>query len=193
MAFHGVVGVLLRPRYAVLAVCVALAFAFLVYLMINWGIYGSLLLSRLSFVDKLAVVGLMSQRLLTDLFTTVNGGLLLVVSVMQGMSIATTVYVMRRNKQFGAARTVGGSGFAAVAAALGLGCVPCGTSIMLPLVSIFFSSSAYMAASIASGAILALAFIATSYSLYTLGNVAYTYRVLHEQTVTNGGKDKAEK
>ena len=189
MALQGVLSVLKQPRYALMAVAMAVIFALLVYIMINWSVYGSLLFSRLPFVDKIAVFGLMARQMFADFFTTTNGLMLLIVSILQGMSIATTIYVMRRNKQF-ETRAVGGSSFAAIATALGLGCVPCGTSIIMPIVTLLFSSSAYMAASIASGVILVLAFIATCYSLYTLGNTAYTYKTLHEQKIINKkGKD----
>lgn len=187
MSFRGVLGVLAKPSYALLALGLAFLFACLVYLVINWGIYGSLLLSPLGFVDKLSVVGLLVQRLFSDMFTTGNGALLLAVSLLQGASFSVMIYTLRRNRKF-SAKALGGGGIAAVAAALGLGCVPCGTSIVLPVMTLLFSSSAYAAANIASVVVLVVAFFVTLFSLYTLGGAAAAHGELERVKETKRGE-----
>lgn len=172
IAIRGIAGVLKYPRYVVFSGVMAVLFASLVYLIINAGSYGSLLMSRLPLLDKLQVVWMMLQHMMFDMVTTFNGVLLLLVSLLQGLSFSVMLYTFRRNRQFSSMQVVGSGGIAAVAAALGLGCVPCGTSIILPIVSVVFSSSAYAAASIASAVVLVVAFGVTLYSLYKLGMVA---------------------
>lgn len=182
LAAEGGFGAMRSLRYSGLALLFAFLFATLIYLIINWGVYGNLLLSPLSLGDKGGALSLMMQRMGGDMVTTMNGALLLVVSVLQGVSLSLLVFTMKHNRRFSAdsAKAVGGGGIAAIAAALGLGCVPCGTSIILPIVSLFFSSSAYAAANVASTIVLAVAFVVTIYSLYKLGFVAYPYTQIKE-------------
>lgn len=97
--------------------------------------------------------------------TTYNGALLLVVSVLQGAAFSVMVFTARQNKAFDK-QTVGGGGIAMIAAALGLGCVPCGTSLIMPIMTLLFSSSAYAAANTASVVVLAVALLLSVYSLY---------------------------
>ena len=99
------------------------------------------MISQLPFLDKIALLGDMLSDIFTQGFTSINGALLIVVSVLQGISIAAVIFTAKKNKveEKTVTRQVGLSGIASVAAAIGLGCVPCGTSIILPIVAIFFS------------------------------------------------------
>lgn len=183
MALKGIGGVLSKPLYIAYATAAAFLFALLIYLIINWGIYGTLLMSPLGIVDKFTTIGLMATQLGKDVLLTNNGALLAVVSILQGMSIALIIYTLRMNIQHSTSaasrksstKALGGSGIAAAAAALGLGCIPCGTSIVLPIMTLFFSGSAYAAANIASIIVLVAALLVTLYSLYRLGCVAFAY------------------
>lgn len=174
MALGGVKNVLSKPRYLILAIVLAFLFAVLIYFFINMGFYGPLLTSRLPLVDKLNILFDMKVEMLVSFVTSLEGALLAIVSAMQGAALAVMIYVMRRNKKFDA-QTVGSSGIAMFAAALGLGCVPCGTSLIMPIITIFFSSSAYAAANVASMVVLVIAFFLSIYSLYKLGSVAYMH------------------
>jgi len=101
------------------------------------------------------------------------------VSVLQGISISMIVYTIKKNQNDNksiASKQIGLSGFATIAATVGLGCVPCGTSVILPIVMIFFSGSAVaVAADIANNIILVLALIASFYSIYKVGYSAYAH------------------
>lgn len=174
MAVRGLLGVLRMPRYGVLALIFAFSFALLMYVIINGGFYVPLLTSRLPLTDKVGVFVGMLQSLGISFFTTVDGFLLLLVSLLQGIAFAAMVYTMRRNKRFDTA-TVGGGTLAMVATTLGLGCVPCGTSLIMPIVTLFFSSSAYAAANTASIIVLIGAFVLSLYSLYRMGGIAYAH------------------
>lgn len=182
----GIFRVLVRPRYALLAAIVAFGFAVIVFLLINYGFYGSLLFSKLSIIDKINVLGNMITQMSVDLLTTLDGLLLLIVSLLQGISIAILVFVIKKNRQPGnaaPARQLGVSGFTAVAAAIGLGCVPCGTSILLPIISVFLSGS--VAASAINGVSLAILVLALLLSLYALSRTGYIAYIYTEE----GGED----
>lgn len=179
LAATGAKRVLGRLKYAVLADGVAFLFAVFVFFLINHGFYGSLLLSRLPLLDKIGVLGGMIGQMFVGFFTTVNGFLLLVVAVLQGVSIALLAYVLKKNKQSSGlmpAKQIGASGFAAIAAALGLGCVPCGTSLLLPVAAVFFSGSAAAAAvNSASLVILLIALVVSLFAISKTGYIAYIY------------------
>ena len=183
MSLSGTLGVMKRPGYIAIILCGVVIFSSIVYLSINWGLYGSLLFSSLPLADKLATIGLMISRMFGELFTTTNGFLLLTVSILQGINISLIIYTIKQNKRTGSqistnkstTKALGGGGIAAIATAIGLGCVPCGTSIILPILSFFFASSVYAVADFASLIVLAIAFVLSCYAIYKLGFVAFAY------------------
>lgn len=183
------IGALIKlPRYAMLVVGISLLFALVIFFAINANFYGPLLLSRLPLLDKIAVVGSMFTELLKQGFTTPNGALLLVVSILQGLSLAVVIFTARRNKrnEQAMARQLSVSGLASIAAAIGLGCVPCGTSLILPIVALFFSgAAAATAANVASTIVLVLALILSLASLYKSGQIAFVYTQLAKQEETS--------
>jgi len=171
--------VIKKPQYLILATMISIIFCIAIYMPINGGFYTSLLMSQLPLIDKIAVFGDMLNKLLKEFFTTTNGLLLGTVSILQGITMSTTIYTIRKNRKdskSAATPQLGISGFAAIATAIGLGCVPCGTSLILPIVMIFFSGSAIaIAADVASNVILSLALIASFYSIYKVGYSAYAH------------------
>lgn len=188
-AFRGVMVVLSKPGYLLAAIGLAFLFALLIFFFINIGFYWPLISSSLPILDKLRVIGEMILQMSTEIVTTLNGALLLVVAILQGVAFSTMIFVMKRNRKVDTAM-VGRNGAAMFAAALGLGCVPCGTSLIMPIVTLLFSSSAYAAANMASLVVLVLAFFLSLYSLYSLGNVAYMHDELEKvkQEIKNGAK-----
>lgn len=192
LALLGVGRIIRRPKYLLTGILIALLFSTLVYFIINGNIYGSLLLSRLPFVDKLGVIGMMLQAMAVEWFTTLNGGLLMVVSLLQGVAMTLLVYTFKRNREDkSAAKQLGQSGVAAVAAAIGLGCVPCGTSLLLPIIAIFLSgSAAASAANIANGVVLILALLISLYSIYKIGYIAYIHTE-NEKLSTKGKSNES--
>ena len=179
------IGALLKlPRYSVLASGFSLLFAIVIFFAINGNFYGPLFLSRLSIVDKFAVAGNMLAELFKQGFTTPNGALLLIVSILQGLSLAVVIFTARRNKrnEQDVARQLSVSGIASIAAAIGLGCVPCGTSLILPIVTLFFSgAAAATAANVAGTIVLILALVLSLASLYKSGQIAFVYTQLAKQ------------
>ena len=179
------IGALLKlPRYSVLASGFSLLFAIVIFFAINGNFYGPLFLSRLSIVDKFAVAGNMLAELFKQGFTTPNGALLLIVSILQGLSLSVVIFTARRNKrnEQDVARQLSVSGIASIATAIGLGCVPCGTSLILPIVTLFFSgAAAATAANVADTIVLILALVLSLASLYKSGQIAFVYAQLAKQ------------
>ena len=65
------------------------------------------------------------------------------------------------------------------------GCVPCGTSLILPIVALFFSgAAAATATNIASTIVLILALILSLFSIYKSGQIAFMYTELEKQEET---------
>lgn len=193
-ALSGISQVLRQPRYAVGALVGALGFAWLIFLLTNGGFYGALLMSRLPFVDKLGVIGTMFAEIARQAATSLTGTLLVLVSVLQGISLALIIFTARHNKRNQqTTQQLGLSGIASVAAAIGLGCVPCGTSLILPIVAVFFSgAAAASAATVASTIVLVIALGLSLFSLYRSGQIAAIYITLaqqeeHHAVTTNRG------
>ena len=193
-ALSGIGQVLRQPRYAASTLVGALGFAWLIFLLTNSGFYGALLMSRLPLVDKLGVIGTMFAEIARQAVTSLTGALLVLVSVLQGISLALIIFTTRHNKRNQQTRQqLGLSGIASVAAAIGLGCVPCGTSLILPIVAVFFSgAAAASAATVASTIVLVIALGLSLFSLYRSGQIAAIYITLaqqeeHHAVTTNRG------
>ena len=194
IALSGISQVLRQPRYAVGALVGALGFAWLIFLLTNGGFYGALLMSRLPLIDKLGVIGTMFIEIARQAATSLTGALLVLVSVLQGISLALIIFTARHNKRNQqTTQQLGLSGIASVAAAIGLGCVPCGTSLILPIVAVFFSgAAAASAAMVASTIVLIIALGLSLFSLYRSGQIAAIYITLaqqeeHHAVTTNRG------
>ena len=193
-ALSGIGQVLRQPRYAAGALVGALGFAWLIFLLTNGGFYGALLMSRLPLVDKLGVIGTMFTEIARQATTSLTGTLLVLVSILQGTSLALIIFTARHNKRNQqTTQQLGLSGIASVAAAIGLGCVPCGTSLILPIVAVFFSgAAAASAATVASTIVLVIALGLSLFSLYRSGQIAAIYITLaqqeeHHAVTTNRG------
>lgn len=193
-ALSGIGQVLRQPRYAASALVGALGFAWLIFLLTNGGFYGALLMSRLPLIDKLGVIGTMFIEIARQAATSLTGALLVLVSILQGISLALIIFTARHNKRNQqTTQQLGLSGIASVAAAIGLGCVPCGTSLILPIVAVFFSgAAAASAATVASTIVLIIALGLSLFSLYRSGQIAAIYITLaqqeeHHAVTTNRG------
>ena len=182
-ALSGIGQVLCQPRYAAGALVGALGFAWLIFLLTHGGFYGALLMSRLPLIDKLGVIGTMFAEIARQAVTSLTGTLLVLVSILQGISLALIIFTARHNKRNQqTTQQLSLSGVASVAAAIGLGCVPCGTSLILPIVAVFFSgAAAASAATVASTLVLIIALGLSLFSLYRSGQIAAIYITLAQQ------------
>ena len=182
-ALLGVGRILGLPKYFLITIVATVAFAVIIYFAINANFYGPLMMSRLPILDKIALLGSMIIDIFKQSFTSLNGALLMVVSILQGVSIAAVIFTAKNNRdnEKTVSRQVGLSGIASIAATIGLGCVPCGTSLILPIVTLFFSGAAATAANIASIIVLLLALLLSLFSLYKSGQIIFMYTELSKQ------------
>jgi len=183
-ALLGVGRMLGLPKYFLITIVATVAFAVIIYFAINANFYGPLMMSRLPILDKIALLGSMIIDIFKQSFTSLNGALLMVVSILQGVSIAAVIFTAKNNRdnEKTVSRQVGLSGIASIAATIGLGCVPCGTSLILPIVTLFFSgAAAATAANIASIIVLLLALLLSLFSLYKSGQIIFMYTELSKQ------------
>ncbi len=172
------------PKYFLITIVATVAFAVIIYFAINANFYGPLMMSRLPIIDKIALLGSMIIDIFKQSFTSPNSALLMVVSILQGVSIAAVIFTSKNNRdnEKTVSRQVGLSGIASIAATIGLGCVPCGTSLILPIVTLFFSgAAAATAANIASTIVLLLALLLSLFSLYKSGQIIFMYTELSKQ------------
>ena len=182
-ALLGVGRMLGLPKYFLITIVATVAFAVIIYFAINANFYGPLMMSRLPILDKIALLGSMIIDIFKQSFTSLNGALLMVVSILQGVSIAAVISTSKNNRdnEKTVSRQVGLSGIASIAATVGLGCVPCGTSLILPIVTLFFSGAAATVANIASIIVLLLALLLSLFSLYKSGQIIFMYTELSKQ------------
>ena len=183
-ALLGVGRMLGLPKYLLITIVATVAFAVIIYFAINANFYGPLIMSRLPILDKIALLGSMIIDIIKQSFTSLNGALLMIVSILQGISIAAVISTSKNNRdnEKTISRQVGLSGIASIAATIGLGCVPCGTSLILPIVPLFFSgAAAATAANIASIIVLLLALLLSLFSLYKSGQIIFMYTELSKQ------------
>ena len=182
-AILGVGRILGLPKYFLITIVATVAFAVIIYFAINANFYGPLMMSRLPILDKIALLGSMIIDVFKQSFTSPNGALLMIVSILQGVSIAAVIFTAKNNRdnEKTVSRQVGLSGIASIAATIGLGCVPCGTSLILPIVTLFFSGAAATAANIASIIVLLLALLLSLFSLYKSGQIIFMYTELSKQ------------
>ena len=183
-ALLGVGRMLGLPKYFLITIVATVAFAVIIYFAINANFYGPLIMSRLPILDKIALLGSMIIDIFKQGFTSLNGALLMIVSILQGISIAAVIFTAKNNRdnEKTVSRQVGLSGIASIAATIGLGCVPCGTSLILPIVTLFFSgAAAATAANIASIIVLLLALLLSLFSIYKSGQIIFMYTELSKQ------------
>lgn len=179
-AATGIASVIKLPRYICLSIGLSLFFICLMYFLINFSFYSSLIASIRSISLLFELIWHLFTTALVYCTTSIPGALLLAVSILQGLSLAAVIFIARRNAKNSQllARQVGVSSFASIAAAIGLGCVPCGTSLILPIITLFFSgTSAVTAASVAGVVVLVAALILSVISLYSSGKIAYKYHI----------------
>ena len=172
------------PKYFLITIVATVAFAVIIYFAINANFYGPLMMSRLPILDKITLLGSMIIDIFKQSFTSLNGALLVIVSILQGVSIAAVIFTAKNNRdnEKTISRQVGLSGIASIAATIGLGCVPCGTSLILPIATLFFSgAAAATAANIASTIVLLLALLLSLFSLYKSGQIIFMYTELSKQ------------
>ena len=132
-----------KPLYLLLAAVVSIVFYEIVFWFLNLGLFNYLLTTEfLTIGDKIGIIVGSYSSIFTLPFSSISFTLFLV-SVLQGAAVAALVYSIRKERAMNRsiAKEFGGTGFAGVLSVLGLGCVPCGTSLVTPILTFFFASS----------------------------------------------------
>ncbi len=137
-----------RPAYLLLAVGVSILFYEIVFWSLNIGLLQYLMTTEfLTPGDKLGVL-LGSYTGIFSLPLAPLSMLIFIVSLLQGVAVAVLAYMIRKERALNKSMVgeLGGTGAAGVLAVLGLGCVPCGTSLVTPILTFFFASSSAVVA-----------------------------------------------
>lgn len=171
---------LLQWRYLLLAFVVALLFFELMYWLFNLSVFGIIMTSgNVSISEKISVF--FSPF---DSVAQASGGyifaLMLLVSLVQGVSIAALTYILRNQKKVDP-NLVGGSSIVGLLAVLGLGCPACGTSLLTPIVAVFVSGSAVAVSEKIMQVLLPFALAVGLYGLYVVG-----LKVANTRVIQNG-------
>ncbi len=169
-----------RWQYSVLASIVALLFFELMYWLFNLSVLGIILGSgNVTLAEKVAVLASPFHAIAAASGTSMLI-LMLLVSLVQGISIAALAYVFRHQKTIDPS-LVGGSSVVGLLAVLGLGCPACGTSLLTPIVAIFVSGSAVAVSERIMLVLLPFALIIGLYGLYVVG-----LKVANARVAANG-------
>lgn len=181
LSVSGILKVIVRWRYLLVAVVVMVIFSIIFGLLSMGSLEVNMLLSRLSIVDKLDIVNRSIMRVFSN-STTFSGVLTGIIIVLQGIAIALLAFNIRHQRENSKAMAssnirgrVGESAAASVIAMLGLGCSTCGTSLLLPLLALVSSSAAFLGAATTLVSLIAIGFL-----LYSLANMGYTAYVFAE-------------
>lgn len=175
---------LAKWRYALLALTIAFLFFELMYWLFNMNVLGTILWSgNVSFADKLSVL-LSSFRSVAAASGVLLFTLMLLVSLAQGVTIASLTYIFRHQNKIDPS-LLGGSSVVSLLALLGLGCPACGTSLLTPLVAIFVSGSAVAVSEKIMNVILPFALLMGIYGLYVVGLKLANVRVTTNTTAEN--------
>ena len=132
-----------KPLYLLLAAVVSIVFYEIVFWFLNLGLFNYLLTTEfLTIGDKIGIIVGSYSSIFTLPLSSISFTLFLV-SVLQGAAVAALVYSIRKERAMNRsiAKEFGGTGIAGVLSVLGLGCVPCGTSLVTPILTFFFASS----------------------------------------------------
>lgn len=98
--------------------------------------------------------------------------LLLVVG--QGVVMAMLVYVVRTQNKLDP-KALGGGAVASIIAVFSVGCVSCGTSIVAPVIGLFFSGATATVSETIHKAAIYASLLIVMYSLYAVGVSASAY------------------
>jgi hypothetical protein len=168
VALGGLWWLMKKPLYLILAFIIAFMFFELTYWLFNLEVLRILLSSPLlSIVEKFEVLVSPIEAIATASGRTIIG-MMLFLALLQGISIAALVYILRHQRKVDS-KLLGGSYFVSLIAIVGLGCPACGTSIVTPLIAIFASSSAVAISETVTTIALPFALLISVYGLYSVG------------------------
>lgn len=160
-----------NPLYALIGLAISVVFFEIIFWSLNLSLAWFLFTSpQLDLIDKLElIVGTYANifRLPLAPLTT----LIFIVSLVQGAIIAAIAYLMRLNVQANksTSKLFGNVGAAGALSVLGLGCVPCGASLLAPLLAIIVGTSAPALVEDVGEIAAVLALVVSLYALFIVG------------------------
>lgn len=177
LSLVGIARVIRRPAYAGIALCVVGVFATVMAIFLNGTTEWNLLLSSLPLGDKMDIMGRVWVRFFENI-PTVQGILVSIAIILQGLTIATLVFNIKKeretNKRYGnSMNRINQSTFATLLTTLSLGCSTCGGSLLIPLLSVVSTSTAFLGTMTILITVLAINVLL--YSLWRLGYGAYAH------------------
>lgn len=172
LAAKGVFLALKSPQYLLLAIVISVVFAQFIFWMLNLNLLQYILSTpNLTITQKLAFL-LQTTLTFVGSANTLQGFLLLAISIVQGAALSLLVFNFNRSKQIDR-KSLSGSSIASFGAIIGLGCAACGTSLITPIVAIFFAGSAYAVADKVGLYASVIALFLGLYALYRIGYVTF--------------------
>lgn len=174
VAARAILHVLKQWRYALLALVVAVVFLLFLIWILNLELLWFLLSSpNLTFAEKISFVSRSTFGYLTDLAplqTIVTIGLV----IGQGIIIAVLAYIVKTQRKIDP-KALGSSTVASIIALFSVGCVSCGTSIVAPILGLFFSGATASLSETINSVAVYISFAIVLYALYAVGSTASTY------------------
>lgn len=174
VAARAILHILGQWRYTLLAAVLAFGFLILLFWLLNLELLWYILSSQyLAFGEKVSFVLRSTVGYLTDMPPLQALATLLLV-IGQGIVFTILVYIAKTQRKLDP-KALGGSTIASIIALFSVGCVSCGTSIVAPVIGLFFSgATASLSETINSVAIYVSLAIVT-YALYAVGSTASTF------------------
>lgn len=174
VAANAIWHVIRQWRYALLAAILAVLFMLFLFWVLNLELLWYLLSSpnltigeKLSFVTR-STFGYLNEMNPLQAFATIG----LVAG--QGIVITVLVYIVKTQKKLDP-KAIGGSTIAGIIALFGVGCVSCGTSIVAPVIGVFFSGATAGLSETINSIAIYFSFAIVVYALYAVGSTASTF------------------
>lgn len=172
MAIIGLGISLKRPKTAVTALIFTLIFAYILTLFKNGTATWNLLWSGIPITDKISVAAQVWQRVIEN-FTSLDGLLLILLSILQGLTIAMLLYVWKHREKKSAVSGLEAGGVGTALGFLALGCPSCGISLLTPFLTTIAGTSAMALADTLGWIFMILAFILLLHAIRRMGYSAF--------------------
>lgn len=160
-----------HPWYWVLALMFMFVFYEIVFWSLNIGLAHYLISTGdMTLGEKLAMIPSSFTNLLRWPVSW-TGIALFLVALLQGVSFAALLYLLRSERRAAKQyrKELAGTGVVGFIAFLGLGCIPCGTSLVTPLLTFFFASSVAVFEPYVATSATVLALLLSLLTLYLTG------------------------
>ena len=172
MAFVGIGVMLKKPFYAILSLVIWLLFAYVLTLFQNGSGTWSLLWSGIDLGSKIGLLGSVWRGVLEN-FTNLYGVLLMVLSLLQGLTIALLVFVWKGREKKAAVNGLEAGGVGAAFGFLALGCPSCGVSLLAPVLTAIAGTGAVALVDVLGWFFLVFAYLLLLHALRKMGYAAY--------------------